>query len=52
MPVLDVAPAPVFLDDPQVRAAAEVVMVEEPIHPSSILVKIVGTQMSCQGCLC
>ena len=52
MPVLDVVPAPVFLDNPQMRAAAEAVMVEEPVHLPGILVEIVGTQMSCQGRLC
>ncbi len=52
VPAPDVAPAPVFLDDPQVRAAAKAVMMAEPVHPPGILVEIVGSQMSCQGCLC
>ena len=52
VPALDVAPAPSFLHDPQVRAAAEAVMAEEPIHPPGILVEIVWMQMSCQGRLC
>ena len=37
-PALAVAPTPFPLD--------------EPIHLCGILVKIVGTEMSCQGCLC
>jgi hypothetical protein len=52
VPALDVTPTPVFLNDPQVRAAAETVMAEEPVHPPGILMEIVGTQMSCQGCSC
>ena len=52
MPALDVAPAPVFLDGPQVRAAAEAVMAAEPVHPQGILVEIVGLQMSGQGRSC
>ena len=48
----DDVPAPVFLDDHQVRAAAEAVMRAEPVHLPGILVEIVGLQMSCQGCLC
>jgi hypothetical protein len=47
-----VAPAPIFLDNPQVRAAAEVAMKAEPVHSPGILVEIMRLQMSCQGCLC
>ena len=52
VPAPDVAPAPIFLDDPQVRAAAEAMMAAEPVHPQGILVEIVGLQMSCQGRSC
>ena len=48
----DVAPTPVFFYNPQVRAAAEVVMRAEPVHLPGILVEIVGLQMSCQGRSC
>ncbi len=27
-------------------------LLDEPIHPSGIFVKIVGRTISCQGCLC
>ena len=47
-PAPDVVPAPVFLDNYQVRAAAVTMMRAEPIHPPSILLENVGLQMSCQ----
>ena len=50
--VPDVALAPIFLDNPQARVAAEAVMTAEPIHLQDILVDIVGLQMSCQGRSC
>jgi hypothetical protein len=37
----DVAPAPVFLDNPQVTAAAKA-KIHPPVHPPGILVEIMG----------
>ena len=50
--MLDVLPAPIFLDDPQVRVAVEAMIRAEHVHLPGILVEIVGSQMSCQGRLC
>ena len=52
-----VARAPVEKKSPPVLPAMPAVVpasfsLDEPINPSGILVKVVGTEMSCQGCLC
>jgi hypothetical protein len=51
------ARAPVEMKPPPVLPAALAVApvpfsLDEPIHPSGILVKIIGTEMSCQGRSC
>jgi hypothetical protein len=47
----DVAPAPIFLDNPQVMAAIKA-KIHPPVHPTGILMEIVGLQMSCRGRSC
>ena len=53
-PVVLGAPAPILLAAAPTPVPLIAAMVEEmePTHPPGILVEIVGTEMSCQGCLC